>query len=199
TYTTDTPYGKQITMVMMPFQISALINSQPYPPKNIVGPISDHDRPYSKYGHLDEKIFSRRFRFDVSGLRTLGKRLINKCRMARRMYAISCHTSTSKENILMEICRQFPLQSIQYICISMDRPQIITTTTTTTANGLPTVYIQIILKKVVNKKLWFLDKVTDREFMEIGDFKSPKARSKPGAWSSSEFIRAQKRKNKINN
>ncbi|CAF3880719.1 unnamed protein product [Rotaria sp. Silwood1] len=236
-YTTDTPYGTQLTIVMLPFQISTLINSHPYPPTNMVGPVTEHDRPYSKYGHLsmhkafypiplvstffflnllDQNILRCKFRFDVSGVQTLRKRRANKCRSARKMYAIICHTNISKENIIMEIYRHFPLPIIHYICVSVENPQIITTTTTTTtANLLSTFYIQIILKKIINKKIWFLDKVTGEQcnydvtkndmawneyikkngdFIEIGDFKSITVRSRLGVWASSEFVRAQKKK-----
>ncbi|CAF5008835.1 unnamed protein product [Rotaria sp. Silwood1] len=215
-YTTDTPYGTQLTIVMLPFQISTLINSHPYPPTNMVGPVTEHDRPYSKYGHLNQNILRCKFRFDVSGVQTLRKRRANKCRSARKMYAIICHTNISKENIIMEIYRHFPLPIIHYICVSVENPQIITTTTTTTtANLLSTFYIQIILKKIINKKIWFLDKVTGEQcnydvtkndmawneyikkngdFIEIGDFKSITVRSRLGVWASSEFVRAQKKK-----
>ncbi|CAF3844465.1 unnamed protein product [Rotaria sp. Silwood1] len=97
----------------------------------------------------------------------------------------------------------------------MENPQIITTTTTTTANVLSTFYIQIILTKIINKKIWFLDKVTgdqcnydvtnndmawneyikkNGDFIEIGDFKSITTRSRLGVWVYSEFVRAQKKK-----
>jgi hypothetical protein len=51
-----------------------------------------------------------------------------------------------------EICRQFPSSVLQYACISIDYSQLIATFRTN--------YIQIILKKVVNKNGWFLDKIT---------------------------------------
>ncbi|CAF2793174.1 unnamed protein product [Rotaria sp. Silwood2] len=50
--TNETSRQSQVTIVMLPFQISTLINTHSYPPTNMVGPISEHDRPYSKYGHL---------------------------------------------------------------------------------------------------------------------------------------------------
>ena len=59
------------------------------------------------------------------------------------------------ETIIMdEICRQFPIGTmLQYACVSRDYIQSATTTSRT-------IYIQIILKKVVNKNGWFLDKIT---------------------------------------
>ncbi|CAF3282910.1 unnamed protein product [Rotaria sp. Silwood2] len=36
----------------------------------------------------------------------------------------------------------------------------------------------------------------DRVFIEIGDFQSNKVRTRPGDWSSSAFVRAQKKKKK---
>ncbi|CAF5162417.1 unnamed protein product, partial [Rotaria sp. Silwood1] len=83
-YTTDTPYGTQLTLVMLPFHVSTLINTHPYPPTNMVGSITEHDRPYSKYGHLDQNTLRRKFRFDVSAAQTLRKRRAKKCRLARK-------------------------------------------------------------------------------------------------------------------
>ena len=66
-----------------------------------------------------------------------------------------------EKHIMMEIWQQFPLPFLQYICISMDNAQPTTTTTTTTpTTTFCMMYIQIKLKKVVNKHGWFLDKVT---------------------------------------
>ncbi|CAF4733886.1 unnamed protein product, partial [Rotaria sp. Silwood2] len=101
----------------------------------------------------------------------------------------------------MELFRQHPLAIIQYICISSNDGQNTPRTTTTTANIRSTYYIQIIFKKVLNKKIWFLDTVTgdecnyhvtrndmawnefvkkNRNFIEIGEFLSNKIRSRPG-------------------
>ena len=54
--------------------------------------------------------------------------------------------------IMNEICQQFPTALRQYACVSMDYYQ-------STATLRP-IYIQILLRKVVNKNGWFLDKVT---------------------------------------
>ncbi|CAF2806097.1 unnamed protein product [Rotaria sp. Silwood2] len=210
--TNETSRRSQVTIVMLPFQISTLINTHSYPPTNMVGSISEHDRPYSKYGHLDANILHYRFCFDICGERTLSKRLADKCRIARKMFAIICHTNISKEEIIMELFRQYPLALIQYICISSNdrqhRPR-------KTANMRSTYYIQIIFKRTLNKKIWFLDAVTgdecnydvtsndmawnefikkNRNFIEIGEFLSSKIRSRPEMWSSCEFIRSQKNK-----
>lgn len=84
------------------------------------------------------------------------------------MYAILCHTNVIskkegcpsqdksfsfidyvEERIVDEIGRQFPLSNLQYVCVSTDSQQ-----------SPSTMYIQIILKKVVNKMGWFLDRIT---------------------------------------
>ncbi|CAF1624357.1 unnamed protein product [Rotaria sp. Silwood1] len=99
-YTIDTPYGTQLTLVMLPFHVSTLINTHPYPPTNMVGSITEHDRPYSKYGHLDQNTLRRKFRFDVSAAQTLRKRRAKKCRLARKMYAVICHSNISNGDFI---------------------------------------------------------------------------------------------------
>ncbi|CAF1237280.1 unnamed protein product [Rotaria sp. Silwood1] len=44
-----------IKMRMMPFNMSTQINCRPYPPTNMVGPISEHDRPFAKYGQMSDQ------------------------------------------------------------------------------------------------------------------------------------------------
>jgi hypothetical protein len=56
------------------------------------------------------------------------------------------------EDLMKEICGQFPTALLQYACVSIDYSQWTET--------FRTMYIQIILNKVVNKNGWFLDKVT---------------------------------------
>lgn len=51
-----------------------------------------------------------------------------------------------------KICEEFPKPLLQYACVSVDYSQWTET--------FRTMYIQIILSKVVNKTGWFLDKVT---------------------------------------
>jgi hypothetical protein len=53
---------------------------------------------------------------------------------------------------MSEICRHFRLVVFQYACVSMDYSHLTT--------AFRTIYIQIILKRVVNKNGWFLDKIT---------------------------------------
>jgi len=57
-----------------------------------------------------------------------------------------------EEDLMDEICRQFPTAILQYACVSIDYSQWMA--------AFRTIYIQIILKSVVNKTGWFLDKVT---------------------------------------
>lgn len=97
--------------------------------------------------------------------------------MSRQMYAITCRTDIAskkelysfvirgqmnmhhvyifliiiEEHLMNEIREQFPT-TLQYACVSMDYSQCMAT--------FRTIYIQIILKKVVNKNGWFLDKAT---------------------------------------
>jgi hypothetical protein len=67
------------------------------------------------------------------------------------------------EDLMKEICGQFPTALLQYACVSIDYSQWTAT--------FRTMYIQIILKKVVNKTGWFLDKVTGTyERQNIGSY-----------------------------
>jgi len=55
-----------------------------------------------------------------------------------------------------EILQQFPRDTIQYICISMDNVDVPTI-------DPPQIYIQIVLTKAINKIGWFLDKITGND------------------------------------
>jgi hypothetical protein len=67
-----------------------------------------------------------------------------------KIYSIQIFTMyIVEESIMDEICQQqFPKPFLQYVCVSTDNDQSTTT------------YVQIILKKIVNKIGWFLDQVT---------------------------------------
>jgi len=56
--------------------------------------------------------------------------------------------------IMNEICRQFPMALLQYACVSMDYSESMAT--------FRTIYVQIILKRLINKTGWFLDKITGK-------------------------------------
>ncbi|CAF3934669.1 unnamed protein product, partial [Rotaria sordida] len=142
----------------------------------------------------DDQIIARKYRFDLNGIKTFEKRLFNKDRMSKRMYAIICCTNITKEYVMLEICRQFPMPIIQYVCVSSDSP----TSGLSNTNSSSVIYVQILLKRKVNKRGWFLDKVTgdfcnyhvtykelpwhqfikkDRFSIEIGHFQSRRPRA----------------------
>jgi hypothetical protein len=103
--------------------------------------------------------------------------------MARQMYAITCCTDIARKrkfcfffcisfaiqatqmnmnfyffyviiekHIMNEIRWLFPVELLQYACVSMDSSESMAT--------FRTIYIQIILKRVINKTGWFLDEIT---------------------------------------
>ena len=61
-----------------------------------------------------------------------------------------------EEYVMLEICRQFPMPIIQYVCVSSDSP----TSPLPNTNSSSVIYVQILLKRKLNKRGWFLDKVT---------------------------------------
>ena len=68
------------------------------------------------------------------------------------MHLIYIVLNLIEEDLMNEICRQFPTVILQYACVSMDYCQL--------SAKFRTIYVQILLKKVVNKNGWFLDKAT---------------------------------------
>lgn len=62
-----------------------------------------------------------------------------------------------EDNMMAEIYRQFPIEILQYACVSVrDNSESIFTSAI-----IPnTMQIQIILKRVINKRGWFFDKIT---------------------------------------
>lgn len=52
---------------------------------------------------------------------------------------------------MAEIKRQFTIEQLQYVCVAQEIGD---------QNATPHLHIQIILKKVANKKTWFLDDIT---------------------------------------
>ncbi len=50
-----------------------------------------------------------------------------------------------------EIKRQFGIENLHYACVAEEIGE---------SNHHPHLHIQIILKQVVNKKIWFLDSIT---------------------------------------
>lgn len=116
------------------------------------GVIDEHDRPYSKYGHLSNSTIAHRFNFDLLGIKTIERRRLHNNRLSRKMYAITCRTSTNIQDILSEIREQFSADVLQYICVSTDACE--------QSVVFPRIYIQILLTRVKNKYDWFLDKIT---------------------------------------
>jgi len=69
--------------------------------------------------------------------------------------SILCLFLSIVETIIHEILRQFPVENILYICVSIDYSEMYLSSRQ--------IYIQIILTKVINKIGWFLDEVTGNQ------------------------------------
>ncbi|CAF3646782.1 unnamed protein product, partial [Rotaria socialis] len=143
---------------------------RPYPPLNRVGPVAAHDRPFLKYGDQDKITIARDNNFDLEGKETAYRRRINKTRMNVSAFAITCWTNVSKEKILDDICGYFGAGVIQYVCVARE---------VAGAQSKPHLHVQIICTRPVNIKCWFLDKYTDGDYVEFGDFRDPGDSSQP--------------------
>lgn len=90
--------------------------SRPYPPISFDGFVTEHDRPYSEYGHLgsharkvlqkrisntdiDNRTIAHRFHFDLADEKTGERRRLNNRRLSRHIYAITCRTQTDSQSI----------------------------------------------------------------------------------------------------
>ncbi|CAF3215785.1 unnamed protein product [Rotaria socialis] len=136
---------------------SSTISIHPYPPTNCVGQISDHDRPYAYYGHLDAKAIAREFQFNLETNEIITKYSIDNprsVRMHRKSFAITCSTNVSKEEVMDEIKRIFTIEKLQYVCVAQEFDN------NNTTNQTSRLHVQIILKQIINKKTWFLDSIT---------------------------------------
>lgn len=139
---------------------SAIVNSKapcPYPPVNQTGRVADHDRPYAEYGHLNRKTIAEQCGFNlqppvVSASSTPStstqKRSI---RLNTKSFAITSWTHVSKDLVMKHIQQEFGITRIQYICISEEMGEL---------NHQRHLHIQIILRDRVNKKVRFLDSIT---------------------------------------
>lgn len=110
-----------------------------------------------------------KYGFDLTGLRTRQRRNNSIIRLNTHGHAILTQTETSsmiqlflfklnsyqavlsEEDIMNVIHHEFPDSILKYACIG----EISQSKTTK-----PTLGIQIILRKVVNRRVWFLDSIT---------------------------------------
>ena len=168
---------------------AATTTRRPYPPEAMIGMISDHDRPYSEYGHLrksdfqldyvvdpcdlDAESIARQSEFDLQGTETAKKRRLQKSRMQTRMFAITCRTriSSRKRTWKMSIETKCPFACYLIETNIMDvihrefpkkdiRYVCVATDEAYPKGMIRAVNIQIILSKLINKIGWFLDEAT---------------------------------------
>ncbi|CAF3704571.1 unnamed protein product [Rotaria sp. Silwood1] len=158
-----------IKMRMMPFNMSTQINCRPYPPTNMVGPISEHDRPFAKYGQMKEYILMEIYRqFELPNLQYI------------------CISTDSSPSSTTSATTTAINSSTMYLQIVLKEVANKNTWFLDEVTGDQCNY------HVTNNDLaWneFIKK--GRVFIEIGLFKSNRVRTCPGDWSSSEFVRAK--------
>ena len=128
-----------------------IIQSSSYPPINRTGRISDHDRPYAEYGHLDRQTLAQELQFNLQPTTDNTTGTSQPDRFNAKSFAITAWTDVSKETIMDEIKRQFGIAKIQYICIGEEISEI---------DHRKHLHIQIILKGKLNRRKPFLDDIT---------------------------------------
>lgn len=119
----------------------------PYPPIDRIGIVSEHDRPYADYGHLNRSTIARECQFN---LQPSSNR--SSLRFNRRSFAILACTNVSKRALLDEIIRLFQPTKLQYICIGEDINEF---------NQQRQLNIQIVLKEKIDRRKPFLDAMTE--------------------------------------
>lgn len=129
-----------------------IVTSSPYPPINRAGPVSDHDRPYAEYGHLDRKTIAEELQFNLQPTATTAITTTDqRGRFNAKSFAITAWADVPKETVMDAIKHEFGIDTIQYICISEEISEI---------NHQRHLHIQIILKEKVNRRKPFLDQIT---------------------------------------
>ncbi|CAF1049345.1 unnamed protein product [Rotaria sordida] len=145
---------------------SDMVTSAPYPPVHRYGRVSDHDRPYLQYEHIDRATMVKLCRLKIQppphpppppspspSLSSTSSNVQRKnFRFSRRVFAIVSYTELTKERLMNFLKEEFPIDNIQYLCVAQTRSDI---------NQQSILEIQIMLKKKVNKKSLFLDSITN--------------------------------------
>ncbi|CAF2073832.1 unnamed protein product [Rotaria magnacalcarata] len=162
------PYTELDLTQLIGINIDQIPPIPPYPSVNRVGEVSDHDRPYADYGHLDANTIARVFDFNLETGQIITKNFIQDhrpVRMNRKSFAITCWTNVLKEEVMNEIEHIFTIEKLQYVCVAQEF-------NSDTINQEFHLHLQIVLKEVVNKKTSFLDSVTGLNYIEFSSFKS---------------------------
>ncbi len=161
------------------------------PPINRTGRVTDHDRPYADYGHLDRETIAQEFQFNLQPPTTNQPSI----RLNAKSFAITSWTNVSKDLVMNEIKDEFGIENIRYICIAEEMSEL---------NHQRHLHIQIIFKEKVNRRKPFLDEITEThcnyqvthndrawneyirkggDYIEFGEYQSTSARGKK-QWSS---------------
>jgi hypothetical protein len=188
--------------------ISNSTTQRPYPPVDQTGQVADHDRPYADYGHLNRQTIAEQSGFNLqppllsaSSTATASNQPQPSIRLNTKSFAITSWTNVSKELVMNHIQQEFGIVNIQYICVCEEIGEL---------NHRRHLHIQIILKEKVNKKVRFLDAITqthcnyqvtgndlawneyikkDGNYIEFNEFKSTKKLG-PKQWPSTNAASA---------
>ncbi|CAF1437120.1 unnamed protein product [Adineta steineri] len=138
--------------------ITSSSSDHPYPPINQTGIVTEHDRPYADYGHLNIEALTEECQFNVdiyeeSNINsTKQQSSIGKKRLSTKTYAITAWTNVSKDIVMAEIKRKFGVENIQYICVGYENSP---------KTNNPHLHIQIILREKRSRQSGFLDQITN--------------------------------------
>ncbi|CAF4079530.1 unnamed protein product [Adineta steineri] len=138
--------------------ISSTSSDHPYPPINQTGIVTEHDRPYADYGHLNIEALTEECQFNVdiyeeSNMNsTKQQSSVGKKRLSTKTFAITAWTNISKDIVMAEIKRKFGVENIQYICVGYE---------TSPKTNNPHLHIQIILREKRSRQSGFLDQITN--------------------------------------
>ncbi|CAF3311922.1 unnamed protein product [Rotaria sp. Silwood2] len=143
--------NNQISNEFQTSSSSVIMRTYPYPPLNQTGKIIDHDRPYAKYRYFNRQTIAKLSQFNLRP--PSSSSLQQPIRLNLKSFAILSWTTVSKDAVMNYIKREFPIKNIQYICVGEGISRI--------AAHQQQLEIQIILKKKVNKRTRFLDRLTE--------------------------------------
>ncbi|CAF3948926.1 unnamed protein product [Adineta steineri] len=168
-------------------------SQHPYPPAQQTGTIKAHDLPYAEYGHMDRETIAQECRFNLNQFPDQP----SPPRYHAKSWAIIAFTNLAQEEVMASIQEKFGINQIQYLCISEE---------TNKSNGEKNLYIQLIFKTRIDRRVPFIDDLTDTQcnyfaakndlawneylkqgghWIEYGEFRSMARRGSQQQWPSS--------------
>ena len=171
-----------------PHKPSTMISTHPYPPIYRMGLVSEHDRPYADYGHMDRPTIAKAFRFKLPS--SVSDDQQHRLQLYVKALALLVVTTASKQEMVKLIRKEFGSGHIQYLCVGESINEF---------DDQHQLEIQVIFKRAIARKRRFLEEFSqlpciyqvttnDRawneyikqglNFIEFGDFKSVSVRGR---------------------